>query len=165
MTRARAAVDLARPGAESPREWLARLLVSELGAGAAETQFPVRLSDGRTASADLRLGRLLVEIDGRVKYAGRAAGGLADVPAEEVVWRERRREVLLESEGFVCSRLVWTDLWGARREGAVHRLAEPRPLSGPHGHQLTPEQARFVAAMAGVRARRLRRDWRPDAVG
>lgn len=162
VTEARAAVELARPGAESPGESLARLLVRELGAGEPETQFPVRLGDGRTAWADLRLGRLLVEFDGRVKYRGRDSGGLADAPADEVVWRERRREVLVESDGYVSSRVVWDDLFGVRRERALRRLARDLDRArAMYGDELTGEQATFVAAMADVRARRLARRWLP----
>lgn len=166
VTRARAAVDLARRGAESPGESLTRLLAAELGAGEPEPQFPVRLSDGRTVWADLRLGRLLIEFDGRTKYLSRHSGGVADVPADEVAWRERRREVLVEEEAYVVARVVWSDLWGASRETARARLARDLARARAlYGDALTPEQARIADALAGVRARRLLRERRSDAAG
>jgi hypothetical protein len=52
------------------------------------------------------------EFDGRVKYLGVAVDGLT---AEEVVWREKRREDALRELGYEMARSVWAEL----REPAV----------------------------------------------
>ena len=76
VKRARAAVDLADPGAESLGETLARMLVEELGIGRPQTQFGI--TDGRReAWCDLRVGRHVFEFDGRIKYQRRQDGGVA----------------------------------------------------------------------------------------
>jgi hypothetical protein len=80
VTAARAAVKDADEGAQSVGESLLRIMVLELGIGTPETQFVV-IEDGRRAEVDLRVGRHLFEFDGRVKYVGRARGGVADRPA------------------------------------------------------------------------------------
>ena len=100
---ARRAWALADSGAESVGETLARLLVLELGHGTPETQFG--LTDGhRTAYADLRLGRHLIEFDGETKY--RAENGTS---AEQTVWREKQREDWLRGFRLGMSRLTWTE--------------------------------------------------------
>jgi hypothetical protein len=47
------------------------------------------------------------EFDGRVKYRAISAEGLT---AEEVVWREKRREDTLRELGFEVARSIWADL-------------------------------------------------------
>lgn len=90
-TVARQVVHVADGGAETIGETLTRLLVLELDIGRPETQF--RVTDGhRTAYVDMRVGRHLFEFDGRLKYRGRASGGVADRPIEDVLWDEKRRE-------------------------------------------------------------------------
>jgi hypothetical protein len=123
-TQARQAVRVADAGAESIGETLTRPLVLELDIGVPETQF--RVSDGRrTAYVDLRVGRHLFEFDGQVKYRGRASGGVADRPIEDVLWDEKRREDWLRSVdgGFGLSRVIWADLFGPARARAKQRLA------------------------------------------
>lgn len=124
VTRARDAVALADGGAQSIGETLLRLLVLELGIGTPETQFSV-VDRGRRAEVDLRVRRHLFEFDGKVKYLGRAQGGVADVPPEEVLWREKRREDWLRNHdgGFGMSRVVWAELFGRAREETKRRLA------------------------------------------
>jgi hypothetical protein len=122
VARARAAVAVADQGAATIGESLTRLLVSELGIGVPETQFEV-LDQGWRAVADLRVGRHLFEFDGKVKYVGRDRGGVADRPAEEVLWQEKRREDRLRSLGYGVSRVVWAELFGVRRQQAKSRLA------------------------------------------
>jgi hypothetical protein len=124
ITGARAAVDAADAGAESIGESLTRVLIEELGMGSPETQ--VELSDGsRKARVDLRLRRHLIEFDGKVKYVGRADGGFADRPVEQVVWEEKRREDWLREcdGGYGVSRVVWAELFGPAREVTKRRLA------------------------------------------
>lgn len=121
ITRARAALDHADPGAESVGESLARLLVQELGLGRPETQFPVP-NGTSTFWCDLRLGCHMIEFDGRLKYRDRARGGVADRPIEDVLWDERQRQRLICAHGLGMSRLVWDDFWGAARPRALARL-------------------------------------------
>jgi hypothetical protein len=124
VTRARAAARVADGGAQSIGETLLRLLVLELDIGAPDTQFVV-VDRGRRAEVDLRVRRHLFEFDGRVKYVGRARGGVADEPAEKVVWDEKRREDWLRNHagGYGMSRVVWSELFGRAREETKRRLA------------------------------------------
>ena len=120
VTQARMAVDLADAGAENIGESLARMLVVELGFGAPQTQ--VWITDGgRRARVDLILNGHVFEFDGRQKYVGKAAGGLAD-DIERVLWDEKQREDWLRSLGFGISRIVWADLFGIRRAETLRRL-------------------------------------------
>ncbi|QWC86061.1 hypothetical protein KLP28_04870 [Nocardioidaceae bacterium] len=110
-------------GAENPGETLARALVTEvtaaLGIPSPETQFEIRGS--RTAYADLRVGRLLIEFDGRWKYARDRPFGDCR-PVDDVLWDEKRREDWLREQGFVVIRLTWGDVWGAGRAAARRRI-------------------------------------------
>jgi hypothetical protein len=120
VTSARAAADLADSGAHTIGESLTRLLVLEAGIGTPQTQY--HLSDHlRQADVDLRVDSLLIEFDGRVKYVGRAAGGVADVPPEEVLWEEKKREDWLrrQGNGFVVVRVTWADLFGHQRRETI----------------------------------------------
>ncbi|WP_193613944.1 type IV toxin-antitoxin system AbiEi family antitoxin domain-containing protein [Nocardioides lijunqiniae] len=145
VTRAREAVELSDAGADNVAETLARLLVSELGLGRPQTQFG--LTDGRrTAWCDLRLGRHLIEFDGRIKYQRLDEGGVAQVAADEVVWREKRRQDWLCGFKLGMSRLVWSDLWGRERRETLERLrreyGETTRLFGTSIEDLTPFLAR-----------------------
>ena len=100
------------------------MLVLELDIGRPETQF--RVTDGhRTAYVDMRVGRHLFEFDGRLKYRGRASGGVADRPIEDVLWDEKRREDWLRNVdgGFGLSRVTWGELFGRAREHTKQRFA------------------------------------------
>lgn len=121
VTVVRAAWDASAQGADSIGETLARLLVEALGYGRPETQFG--LTDGtRTAFCDLRLGRHLVEFDGRVKYTRVEDGGIATVAPADVVWYEKQRQDWLSGFKLGMSRLVWDDVWGPGREAALRRI-------------------------------------------
>lgn len=121
VTRVRQALELSVDGSDSPGETLARLLVCELGMGVPEVQFG--LTDGRrTVWCDLRLGRHVIEFDGRVKYRPADEGGLAREPAEDVVWREKQRQDWITGFKLGMSRLVWHDVRGAGRAAALVRL-------------------------------------------
>lgn len=123
VTAARAAVAVADGGAQTVGETLLRLAVLELGIGVPETQFVVE-DESRRAEVDLRVGRHLFEFDGRVKYVDRARGGVAERPVEEIVWLEKQREDWLRRVhgGYGMSRVVWADLFGARRAATLRRL-------------------------------------------
>jgi len=108
-------------GAESIGETLARDLLEEMGYTGISTQFG--LTDGRReAWADLRVGRHLVEFDGKLKILGRQRGGVALRRAEDVVWDEKVREDFLRGFHLGMSRLTWSDVWGNGREAAKRRL-------------------------------------------
>lgn len=121
VTKARAAVEDSNPGAESIGETLAREVVQSLGLGPVQTQFSVQVP-GAVHFVDMRVGRHLIEFDGKVKYLGRDAGGLADRAPEEVVWLEKQRQDAICAEGYGMSRLVWGDVWGAARRQTADRL-------------------------------------------
>lgn len=123
VTRARSAAEVADGGAQSIGETLLRLVLRELGIGEPETQFVVE-EGGRRAEVDIRIRRHLFEFDGKVKYLGRDRGGVADVPPEQVLWEEKRREDWLRNHdgGFGMSRVVWSELLGRAREETKRRL-------------------------------------------
>jgi hypothetical protein len=145
VTRAREAVELSDAGADNVAETVARLLVSELGLGRPQTQFGI--TDGRrTAWCDLRIGRHLIEFDGRVKYQRVDEGGVAQLSADEVLWREKKRQDWVCGFKLGMSRLVWSDLWGREREQTLQRLRreylETTRLFGTSVEDLTPFLAR-----------------------
>lgn len=143
ITRARAAVEHADPGAESVGESLARLLVLELDLGPVQTQFAVRTSRG-TAWCDLRVGCHVFEFDGRVKYLRTHEGGVAARPVTEVLWEEKRRQNDVCAAGLGMSRIIWDDLWGAQRSHALDRLrAEYAVTRQRFGARLPEHLARF----------------------
>jgi hypothetical protein len=143
---ARSAAELADPRAENAGESLARLLVLELGLGEVEPQFALRLH-GRTVWVDLRVGCHGFEFDGRLKYRPRAEGGLAERPAEEIVWDERRREHEICAVGLGMSRLSWDDLFGTARARAKARLlAEYAVTASRFGTRLPEHLAAYSRA-------------------
>ena len=141
-------------GAESPGETLARELVLECGlGGTVETQFPVRTGAG-IAWADLRVGRHLVEFDGRAKFRSTDHGGLREVDLEQLVWDERRRQHEMCAEGFGMTRLVYADYWGDRRERAIERLQQENAVTvARFGTALTSQQAEVAGRLRGRRAK------------
>jgi hypothetical protein len=142
---ARDAALLADPRAENAAESLARLLVLELGIGQPEPQFALLLHD-RIVWCDLRVGNHVFEFDGRIKYLGRADGGVAARPAEEVVWAEKDRERLICAEGLGMSRIIWSDFFGSARERAVRRLrAEYAVTAARFGDRLPAHLGEFSA--------------------
>lgn len=154
VTQARAAVDFARRGAETPGETLLRVLVVELDIGVPETQFPVRI--GRAVAwTDLRVGCHVFEFDGKVKYLRTAEGGVADRPVSEVVWDERTRERLVCAEGLGMSRVIWQEFFGSKREETKARLrAEYELTVRRFGHVLPDHLARSAAHIRASRPRR-----------
>jgi hypothetical protein len=122
VTVVRQAIGRSDPGAESVGETLGRLLLEEIGIGPVETQFELRDATG-WARCDMRVGRHLVEFDGRKKFQRRDRGGLAVVDPAQVVWQEKQREDWLRGYRLGMSRLVWADYWGRRRQLAKERVA------------------------------------------
>ena len=111
---ARRAAAAAEPLTESVGETRARLLLRSMpGIPPVTPQYPFRdhPDDLPWGFGDLLVGeRLLVEVDGRLKY--RAAEGSTTREVEEIVWREKRREdrIRRHGGGMVVVRVVWHDL-------------------------------------------------------
>ena len=146
VRQARAALAFSDPRAESPGESLARILISELGIGEVDLQFPLPVA-GRTAFADLRVGCHVFEFDGRQKYRTAEHGGLATRELEDVVWAEKLREIEIRELGLGVSRIVWADLWGERRQRGSRPVA-----SRVRPHRATP-RPRSARPIGGVRPR------------
>ena len=150
-TAVRASIELADGGAETPGESLLRLLILELGIGAPDTQYPVRIATG-VAWVDLRVGCHLFEFDGRLKYRSVTAGGVARAPVDDVVWQERQRERMVCAEGLGMSRVIWDELMGAARDRLKERLrAEYAVTLARFGDVLPPHLAAFADRMRGRR--------------
>jgi hypothetical protein len=114
IDRARYAAALANPAAESAPESYARGLFIADGWPEPAVGSPIRGADGRTYYADLYWPdrRLIVEIDGTVKYQRR--GDLID---------EKRREDALRGAGHRVERVLAADLW---RVGLPEAVTERR---------------------------------------
>ena len=155
VTSARAALAAADPGAESPGESLTRLLLLELDLGQVETQFPVQVGS-RVFWADLRIGCHLFEFDGRRKFLRRDVGGVADLPIEEVLWDEKRRQDAICAQGLGMSRVTWAELFGTARKMTANRLrAEHERTSRRFGDDLPAHLAQVAAAHRRQRGSRL----------
>ena len=150
----RAVVEDADAGSESVGETLTREFIVELGLGLeVETQFPVPVPGG-VAWCDVRVGRQMVEFDGRIKYQQPEQGGVADRELEQILWDERRRERDICANQLGVSRLVYADFWGDRRARAIERFrAEFEATAARFGTELPPHLAEFAARMRGQRRR------------
>ena len=153
VTRTRRAVDFADPGAANLAESLGRLLVAELGIGEVDTQFPLELEDDRVVWADMRVGRHLFEVDGKVKYTPVEAGGVATKPLTEVIWEEKKRERLIRRQGLGVSRIIYADYWPPQRAEALIRLREEYDDTVSRFGDVLPERlARNAARLRGQRS-------------
>ena len=104
VTRARAVIEVADDGAESPGESAARFTVLRDGLPAPQTQVPVETRLGTFWCDAGWVGwRLALEYDGRGKYDGRAT--------DEFVREKRRHDALLEADWRVL-RVTKEDLRG-----------------------------------------------------
>lgn len=150
----RTAVDLSDPGAESPGESLARLLVLEAGLGPISTQFPFALGLS-TAWVDLLVGCHVIEFDGRGKFRRAEVGGLADRPMDDLLWDERTRQNAICAQGFGMSRVIWDDLMGKRRRETIARLRYEFAITERQFGLEPPRSARaFAEAMKEKRLQR-----------
>ena len=149
----RAVVADADPGAETPGETLARELVVEAGLGPVETQFPIAHAGG-VYWCDLRVGRHLIEFNGRIKYLSVDDGGLSRGDLERQLWAERKREREMCAPGFGMSQLVWADFWGERRAQAIRRLQEAdRAIALRFGTELPASMIEFASRVRHGRVR------------
>lgn len=115
VRRARTALDLADPLAESPGESLTRIVLRRSGLPPFVPQLTIRTSRG-VYRADFAWpeARVLLEFDGRVKY-------FLDRSTEQVLYEERRRELVLVEEGWTVLRTDWETVT-RRPERLVARL-------------------------------------------
>ena len=149
ITQARLAVHRTRVGSDSVGETLARDLLEEAGLGPIQTQFG--LHDGtRTAWCDLRVGRLVVEFDGRAKYQRQDGGGLAERPVDEVLWEEKKRQDWVCSFQLRVERVIWSELWAPQRAITIQRLVRA------HG-AVTAQYGTDISDLSSYRIRRTAR--------
>ncbi|WP_136517407.1 hypothetical protein [Cellulomonas telluris] len=124
VRRARAVVEAADGGAESPGETWLRWTLLRLGLPTPETQVLVRTRSGRYwADLGYPAARLLLEYDGAEKY------GRDGVAAVEALRRERRRQLAVEDAGWRVLRATSADR--SDPHGLVARvraLLPPAPL-------------------------------------
>lgn len=93
---------------DSVIESLGRRLLLELALGVVEPQFG--LTDGRRVVwCDLRVGRHVVELDGRLKYRTRERGGVA-VDPDRALWEEKKRQDFITGFKLGVSRLTYADV-------------------------------------------------------
>ncbi len=115
-----AAIDLADPGAENFAESAMRELVLSLGIGSPSTQFGLS-AEGRTVYCDVRVGRHMFELDGKIKLIPIADGGVATRDPIEVVWAQKERQDFITGFKLGVSRVTYRDL-GIGRTQAMARL-------------------------------------------
>lgn len=153
ITVARAAAELSDPGAETPGESLARLVVVEAGIGQVATQFPLLLG-ASIAWVDLLVGRHVIEFDGRIKFHREDRGGVAGRPIEDVLWDERTRQNEICALGFGMSRVVWDELLGRRRAATIARIKREYGITQARFGTALPEAVRGFAARLDEERRR-----------
>jgi hypothetical protein len=140
VVRTRWCVENADDAADSVLESLGRLLVIGLGIGEVEPQFG--LTDGRRiAWCDLRVGRHVIELDGRVKYRPVSVGGLA-VDPDQARWEEKKRHDFISGFKLGISRLTYADLmpenWRATEGRVLREALGTRELFGDSIADLAP---------------------------
>lgn len=158
ITTVRRVIELADARCQTAAEVLALELVLELGIGVPDLQWPVQRSNGHVAWCDLRVGRHVFEVHGKIKVLPPAQGGVAQQPAADVLWDTRKRERDITSEGLGVSNLYWEDFFGAQRVVAKARVhAEVDQTLHRFGNNVLPEHLERNARE--IRAR----EQRPDA--
>lgn len=121
IRRARTAVALADPRAESPLESMSRVAMYELRLPRPELQVPLCDARGEFGRGDFGWAGLVGECDGRAKYIRYLHPG-------DVVIREKRREDRIRQVGLDVARWGWDDALG--RVGMLRVLEEKgiRPM-------------------------------------
>jgi hypothetical protein len=114
------AIDLADAGAENFAESAMRELVLALGIGVPSTQFGLR-AEGRTVYCDVRVGRHMFELDGKIKLIPIADGGVASADPVEILWAQKARQDFITGFKLGVSRVTYRDL-GVGRTQAMARL-------------------------------------------
>jgi len=126
------AIELADAGAESWLESAARVLVSGLGIGRAETQFG--LSDGHRTVCDLRVGRHVFEADGALKYDDDNPSGR---PPRQVLEEEKQRQDFVSGFKLGVSRITAHDCHAGRQAAEARLLREFRDTCERFGTDIT----------------------------
>ncbi|WP_170285940.1 type IV toxin-antitoxin system AbiEi family antitoxin domain-containing protein [Nocardioides rubriscoriae] len=158
ITVVRDVIEHADHRSQSAAEVLARDFLQELGLGDVDLQWPRQRSDGRIAWCDLRIGRVVFEVHGKIKVLSPADGGVASTSAAEVLWEDRKRERLVATDGLALCNLYWADFFGSNRVAAQARVrAEVAHTIERFGDNVLPDRLDRVA-----REIRARED-RPDA--
>lgn len=157
ITTVRKVIELADHRSQSAAEVLGRDLVLELGLGPIDLQWPMQRSDGRIAWCDMRVGRHIFEVHGKIKVLAPVEGGVADRPATDVLWDTRKRERLITAEGLGVSNLYVEDFFGAAREAAKTRIrSDLQQTVQRFGDNVLPEH--LARAAREIRAREERPD-------
>ena len=108
VAQARAVLGLATPFSESALESAVRWLVLVLGLPVPRVQYPIDTSEGRWWVDMCWPGkRIALEADGRKKYQG-----------AEDLWKEKRRQDGIESQGWTVLRVSYGDMMRPDRLGA-----------------------------------------------
>lgn len=124
---------LADPGAGSWLESEGRVLVTGLGIGRPETQFG--LTDGhRTVWCDMRVGRHVFEVDGRLKYEQQNPSG---EPPTQVLLHEKNRQDFITGFKLGVSRITAYDCRAGRRAAQARLLREYADTCSRFGTDLT----------------------------
>lgn len=141
VTVPRLAAEWADPRCESPGEDLTLLMLKQLGVGMVHPQFGLQ-DRGRVAWVDFRVGRHLIEFDGRHKYQRVEAGGLAARSPDDVVWEEKKRQDWLCGFKLGMSRVVWADVqperWAATQEWLLRDIRDTHARFGDAIDDLAP---------------------------
>lgn len=141
VTKPRLSIELADPRCENPGEDLTKLMLEEVGLGVVHPQFGIQ-DRGRKAWVDFRVGRHLIEFDGKHKYQREEAGGYADSSPDEVVWREKKRQDWLCGFKLGMSRVVWADLqpdtWEATKQRLLREITDTNARFGTSIDDITP---------------------------
>lgn len=141
VTVPRLALEWADVRCENPGEDLTMLMLKQLGVGLVEPQFGLQ-DRGRVAWIDFRIGRHLVEFDGRHKYQRAEDGGFADRPSEDVVWEEKKRQDWVCGFKLGMSRVVWGDVqpdtWAATQEWLLRDILDTNTRFGTSIDDLAP---------------------------
>ena len=148
----RSALAFSDSGAESVGESLTRILLAEMGWGPIVTQFPVPARDG-VRWCDLRVGRHVVEFDGRIKYVDRVDGGFAEGDPAEVAWRDRQRDTEVTTHGLGISHLTWHDLFAGREAAKARLRREAAATTLRFGTELPDHLSRFAETHPRTRRR------------
>jgi len=119
------------------------VLLSELGMGRAETQFPVPVGN-RVRWCDLRVERQVVEFDGFVKFLQEADGGVATEDPSLVAFRDRQRDTQIGQLGLGISHVTWHDLFAGRAAAKVRLRREVALTRDRFGTDLPEELVRFA---------------------
>lgn len=121
--------------AETPIETLGRILLNNMGIVDLELQYTITYANGGHAEVDLYSRGLnhVFECDGRVKYQDQKDLQGQPITADDVVWREKKREDLVRGEGHGFSRIVWSDTIPDNFTRASNRLwREIKLQNGAH---------------------------------